>query len=89
MMIFQLPTLAGKKLRDILRKNNHDEVLDFTCRRGRFEFRVIRRSLARRFLPSISFLKAAKNVDVWLLPILGAIIHHAGSEIDLKFKSTN
>lgn len=165
----QLPTLAGKKLRDISRKNNRDEVLDFTCRRGRFEFRVIRRwfaqekrfcfwltnlppsdftaddimalyrcrwqvellfkelkshtnrtgfatgqkaiaegliwasllalivrrSLARRFLPSVSFLKAAKNVDVWLLPILGAIIHHAGSEIEhhldwaLKYLSKN
>nr|WP_239002516.1 hypothetical protein [Photorhabdus khanii] len=43
---------------------------------------IVRRSLARRFLPSVSFLKAAKNVDVWLLPILGAIIHHAGSEIE-------
>ncbi|RAW92190.1 hypothetical protein CKY03_23465 [Photorhabdus sp. S9-53] len=43
---------------------------------------IVRRSLARRFLPSVSFLKAAKNVDVWLLPILSAIIHHAGSEIE-------
>ncbi|ETS29709.1 transposase family protein [Photorhabdus khanii NC19] len=43
---------------------------------------IVRRSLARRFLPSVSFLKAAKNVDVGLLPILGTIIHHAWSEIE-------
>ncbi|MQL48874.1 transposase [Photorhabdus khanii] len=29
------------------RKNNRAEVLDFTCRRGRFEFRVIRRWFAQ------------------------------------------
>ncbi len=43
----QLPTLAGKKLREISRKNNRAEILDFTCRRGRFEFRVIRRWFAQ------------------------------------------
>jgi len=45
---------------------------------------IIRRSLARQCLPSVSLYKAAKNVDVWLLPILGAYLHQAWSEIDEK-----
>ncbi|PSU35479.1 IS4 family transposase [Photobacterium lutimaris] len=155
-----LPKLAGRKLRDINRKNNRSEVLDLTCQRGRFKFRlirrwfaeekryclwltnlpiseftaddvmavyrcrwqvellfkelkshtnwkrfatgkkaivegliwasllalIVRRSLAMQIQPTVSLFKAAKNVDVWLLPILEAIIHQAWSEIMARLK---
>ncbi len=42
---------------------------------------IIRRSLARQSLPSVSLYKAAKNVEVWLLPVLEAYLHRAWSEI--------
>ncbi|MBF4396164.1 transposase, partial [Vibrio anguillarum] len=45
---------------------------------------IIRRSLARQSIPSVSLYKAAKNVDVWLLPVLEAYLHQAGSEITEK-----
>jgi Transposase DDE domain len=45
---------------------------------------IIRRSLAWQALASVSLYKAAKNVDVWFLPILEAYIHHAWSEITEK-----
>lgn len=45
---------------------------------------IIRRSLARQSLPSVSLYKAAKNVDVWLLPILAAYLHQSWSEINEK-----
>lgn len=45
---------------------------------------IIRRSLAWQALPSVSLYKAAKNVDVWFLPILEACLHHAWSEITEK-----
>lgn len=42
---------------------------------------IIRRSTALQFMPSVSLFKAAKNVDVWLLPIFECISHNAWSEI--------
>ena len=42
---------------------------------------VIRRSIALQIMPSVSLFKAAKNVDVWLLPIFECISHKAWSEI--------
>ena len=42
---------------------------------------LIRRYIAMQSLSSVSVYKAGKNVDVWLLPILEAYIHNAGSEI--------
>ena len=45
---------------------------------------IIRRSLARQSIPSVSLYKAAKNVDVWLLPVLEAYLHQAWSEITEK-----
>jgi hypothetical protein len=41
-----LPKLAGMKLKDITRRTNRSEVLDLTVRRGKQEFRVVRRWLA-------------------------------------------
>ena len=156
----RLPKLESKKLQAVNRKTNRSEVLDLTCRRGNYEFRVvrrwfpeekrfclwltnlprttysaddvmaiyrcrwqielmfkelkshtnwqrfatsqraiveglvwasllaliIRRSIAMRFMRTVSFFKAAKNVDVWLLPILEALIHHAWSEIEHRLE---
>ena len=150
-----LPKLAGKKLKDITRRTNRSEVLDLKVRRGKQEFRIvrrwfseekrfciwltnlhsesysaddimaiyrcrwqvellfkelkshtnwqrfataqkaivdglvwasllaliIRRSIALQIMPSVSFFKAAKNVDVWLLPIFECVSHKAWSEI--------
>lgn len=45
---------------------------------------IVRRSIARQSLPSVSVYKAAKNVDVWLLPILEVYLHQAWSEITNK-----
>ncbi|GGB78090.1 IS4 family transposase [Shewanella inventionis] len=45
---------------------------------------IIRRSTAMRIMPSVSLFKAAKNVDVWLLPIFECICHRAWSEITEK-----
>ena len=156
----RLPKLEGKKLREVDRKTNRSEVLDLTCRRGKYEFRVIRRwfaeekrfclwltnmpratysaneimaiyrcrwqvellfkelkshtnwqrfataqkaiveglvwasllalivrrGIALRFMGTASLFKAAKNVDVWLLPILEAFIHHAWSQIETRLE---
>jgi hypothetical protein len=153
-----LPKLAGMKLKDITRRTNRTEVLDLKVRRGKQEFRVvrrwfaeekrfciwltnlpseaysaddimeiyrcrwqvellfkelkshtnwqkfataqkaivdglvwasllaviIRRSTALQIMPSVSVFKAAKNVDVWLLPIFECICHRAWSEITEK-----
>jgi len=150
-----LPKLAGKKLKDITRRTNRSEVLDLKVRRGKQDFRVIRRwfaeekrfciwltnlppdgyssddvmaiyrcrwqvellfkelkshtnwkkfatgqkgivdglvwasllaliirrSTALQIMPSVSLFKAAKNVDVWLLPIFECICHQAWLEI--------
>lgn len=43
---------------------------------------IIHLSLARQSIPSVSLYKAAKNVDVWLLPVLEAYLHRAWSEIE-------
>lgn len=45
---------------------------------------IIRRSTALQIMPSVSLFKAAKNVDVWLLPIFECICHRAWSEITEK-----
>lgn len=42
---------------------------------------IIRRSVALQIMPSVSLFKAAKNVDVWLLPIFESISQNAWSEI--------
>lgn len=150
-----LPKLVGKKLKDITRRTNRSEVLDLRIRRGKQEFRIVRRwfseekrfciwltnlqsenysaddimaiyrcrwqvellfkelkshtnwqrfgtaqkeivdglvwasllaliikrSIAFQIMPSVSLFKAAKNVDVWLLPIFKCISHKAWSEI--------
>jgi len=155
-----LPKLEGKKLKDITRGTNRSQVLDLKVRRGKQEFRVvrrwfaeekrfciwitnlpsdtyttddimaiyrcrwqvellfkelkshtnwqrfvtaqkaivdgliwasllaliIRRSIALQIMPSVSFFKAAKNVDVWLLPIFECISHGAWSEISNKIE---
>lgn len=155
-----LPKLEGRKLKDITRGTNRSEVLDLKVRRGKQEFRVIRRwffeekrfciwmtnlphdiysaddimaiyrcrwqvellfkelkshtnwqrfataqkaivdgliwasllaliirrSTALQIMPSVSLFKAAKNVDVWLLPILECISHKAWSEISDKLE---
>ncbi|MCO7068616.1 IS4 family transposase, partial [Vibrio paracholerae] len=47
---------------------------------------IIRRSTALQILPSVSLFKAAKNVDVWLLPIFECISHGAWSEISNKLE---
>lgn len=39
----KLTKLEGKKLQAVNRKTNRSEVLDFRCRRGNYEFRMIRR----------------------------------------------
>lgn len=152
----RLTKLEGKKLQAVNRKTNRSEVLDLRCKRGNYEFRVVRRwfseekrfclwltnlpqdtynaddvmaiyrcrwqieltfkelkshtnwqrfataqkaiveglvwasllaltlrrTIAMRFVRTVSFFRAAKNVDVWLLPILEALIHHAWSEIE-------
>jgi hypothetical protein len=154
----RLPKLEGKKLKDITRGTNRSEVLDLSVRRGKQEFRVIRRwfaeekryciwvtnlhydsysaddimaiyrcrwqvellfkelkshtnwqrfvtaqkaivegliwasllaliirrSTALQIMPGVSLFKAAKNVDVWLLPIFECISHKAWSEIGEK-----
>ena len=153
-----LPKLEGKKLKEITRRTNRSETLDLKVRRGKQEFRIvrrwfaeekrfcvwitnlpsetysaddvmaiyrcrwqvellfkelkshtnwqrfataqkaivdgliwasllamiIRRSTALQIMPSVSLFKAAKNVDVWLLPILECISHKAWSEIREK-----
>ncbi len=155
-----LPKLEGRKLKDITRGTNRSEVLDLSVRRGKQEFRVIRRwfakekrfciwvtnlpydsysvddimaiyrcrwqvellfkelkshtnwqrfvtaqkeivegliwasllaliirrSTALQIMPEASLLKAAKNVDVWLLPIFECISHKAWSEIGDKLE---
>jgi hypothetical protein len=135
-----LPKLEGKKLKDITRGTNRSQVLDLKVRRGKQEFRVvrrwfaeekrfciwitnlpsdtytaddimaiyrcrwqvellfkelkwasllaliIRRSIALQIMPSVSLFKAAKNVDVWLLPIFECISHGAWSEISNKIE---
>lgn len=45
-----------------------------------------RRSTALQIMPSVSLFKAAKNVDVWLLPIFECISHKAWSEISDKLE---
>ena len=45
---------------------------------------ILRRSIARQCLQNVSVFKAAKNVDVWFLPILEAYLHQAWSEITHK-----
>jgi len=156
----RLPRLEGKKLKDITRSTNRSQVLDLKVRRGKQEFRVvrrwfaeekrfciwvtnlpsetytaddimaiyrcrwqvellfkelkshtnwqrfvtaqkaivdgliwasllaliIRRSIALQIMPSVSLFKAAKNVDVWLLPIFECISHKAWSEIGNKLE---
>jgi hypothetical protein len=156
-----LPKLEGKKLKDITRGTNRSQVLDLKVRRGKHEFRIvrrwfaeekrfciwitnlpsdthtaddimaiyrcrwqvellfkelkshtnwqrfvtvqkaivdgliwasllaliIRRSTALQILPSVSLFKAAKNVDVWLLPIFECISHGAWSEISNKSRN--
>lgn len=151
-----LPKLAGKKLKEVSRKTNRSGVLDLIVRRGKQEFRVIRRwfkeekryciwlsnlrqetytaddimaiyrcrwqvellfkelksntnwrrfataqksiveglvwasllalilrrTIALRSTGKISVYKAAKNVDVWLLPVLAAYAQQAWSEIE-------
>ncbi|MBF4327914.1 IS4 family transposase, partial [Vibrio anguillarum] len=47
---------------------------------------IIRRSIALQIMPSVSLFKAAKNVDVWLLPIFECISHRAWSEISNKLE---
>ncbi len=47
---------------------------------------IIRRSTALQIMPSVSLFKAAKNVDVWLLPIFECISHKAWSEIGNKLE---
>ncbi|MDE1240474.1 IS4 family transposase [Vibrio aestuarianus] len=47
---------------------------------------IIRRSTALQIMPSVSLFKAAKNVDVWLLPIFECISHRAWSEIGNKLE---
>lgn len=47
---------------------------------------IIRRSTALQIMPSVSLFKAAKNVDVWLLPILECISHKVWSEIGNKLE---
>jgi hypothetical protein len=37
-------------------------------------------------MPSVSLFKAAKNMDVWLLPIFECISHRAWSEIGNKLE---
>jgi hypothetical protein len=155
-----LPKLEGKKLKEVSRKINRSEVLDLKVRRGKQEFRVIRRwfaeekrfclwitnltpdgystdeimsiyrcrwqvellfkelkshtnwqrfvtgqkaivdgliwasllaliirrSTALQMMPAVSLFKAAKNVDVWLLPIFECISHKAWSEIGNKLE---
>ncbi|WP_342609342.1 IS4 family transposase [Vibrio tritonius] len=155
-----LPKLEGRKIKDITRGTNRSEVLDLKVRRGKQEFRVIRRwfaeekrfciwvtnlpyetysaddimaiyrcrwqvellfkelkshtnwqrfvtaqkaivdgliwasllaliirrSTALQIMPSVSLFKAAKNVDVWLLPIFECISHKAWSEISNKLE---
>lgn len=156
----RLPKLEGKKLKDITRGTNRSQVLDLKVRRGKQEFRVvrrwfaeekrfciwvtnlpsetytandimaiyrcrwqvellfkelkshtnwqrfvtaqkanvdgliwasllaliIRRSTALQIMPTVSLFKAAKNVDVWLLPIFECISHKAWSEIGNKLE---
>jgi hypothetical protein len=43
---------------------------------------IIRRAIALRSKEKISVYKAAKNVDVWLLPVLTAYSQRAWSEIE-------
>jgi hypothetical protein len=45
---------------------------------------IMRRSTALKIMPSVSLFKAAKNVDVWLLPTFECICHRAWSEITEK-----
>ena len=45
---------------------------------------ILRRSIARQCVRTVSVFKAAKNVDVWFLPILEAYLHQAWSEITDK-----
>ena len=45
---------------------------------------IIRHSTALQIMPTVSLFKAAKNVDVWLLPIFECICHLAWSEIAEK-----
>lgn len=40
-------------------------------------------------MPSVSLFKAAKNVDVWLLPIFECISHKAWLEIGDKLEWTS
>ena len=42
---------------------------------------IIRRSTALQIMPCVSLFKAAKNVDVWLLPIFECISHRAWTDI--------
>ncbi|WP_262021709.1 IS4 family transposase [Vibrio quintilis] len=151
----RFPKLVGKALKDVCRQTNRSAILELTVRRGKQEFRLIRRwfteekryciwltnlpresystddvmaiyrcrwqiellfkelksdtnwqrfataqkaiveglvwasllalilrrSIALQSAKSVSVYKAAKNVDVWLLPILTAYCHQALSEI--------
>lgn len=150
-----LPKLKGKKLKEITRSTNRSNTLDLQMRRGKLEFRVIRRwfkeekrfccwltnlpreaysaddimaiyrcrwqvellfkelkshtnwkkfataqkaivdglvwasllalilrrNIARQISPCVSLFKAAKNVDVWLLPIFECICHQTWNEL--------
>ncbi|SNX49665.1 Transposase DDE domain protein [Vibrio thalassae] len=47
---------------------------------------IIRRSKALQIMPTVSLFQAAKNVDVWLLPIFECISHKAWSEIGTRLE---
>ncbi|WP_115825774.1 IS4 family transposase [Xenorhabdus cabanillasii] len=57
-----LPKLRALKLKDITRRKNRSEVLDLTCRRDGFEFRIIRRWVAeeRRYCLWLTNLSATE-----------------------------
>jgi hypothetical protein len=54
-----IPKLAGMKLKDITRRTNRSEVLDLKVRRGKQEFRVVRRWFAEE-----------KRFCIWLTNLL-------------------
>lgn len=47
---------------------------------------IIKRNIAIAIFPAVSLFKAAKNVDVWLLPIFECLSHRAYSEIREKIE---
>ncbi|WP_408673261.1 IS4 family transposase [Xenorhabdus doucetiae] len=78
-----LPKLSNLKLKDITRRKNRSEVLDLTCRREGFEFRIIRRWVAeeRRYCLWLTNLSATEFTADDIM-----VVYRCRWQVELLFK---